>query len=115
MGAELHEIGRWQESASILLEGINRLNDTDVQMLLADNYLKMENYRDAEDSFLLASQMCPNRFLPLYNLVKLYEQTGRQTEALRLAAEIVRKPVKVPSYTIEKIKKDMSEYISSVR
>lgn len=114
-GAELHEIGRWQESASILLEGINRLNDTDVQMLLADNYLKMENYRDAEDSFLLASQMCPNRFLPLYNLVKLYEQTGRQTEALRLAAEIVRKPVKVPSYTIEKIKKDMSEYISSVR
>lgn len=114
-GAELHELGHWQESIVILKEGINRLNDTDVQLLLADNYLNRKDYQQAEKCLLLASQMCPNRFLPLYKLVNLYIQTGRQSEASGLAAEIVRKPVKVPSYTIKKIKKDMAEYISAVR
>lgn len=38
--------------------------------------------------------MCPNRFMPLYRLVKLYGQTGRDAEGRQLAGEIIVKPVK---------------------
>ena len=106
-GAELHEIGHWEESVEILKECSRNLNDTDVQMLLADNYLQQEDFIRAEQHYWRAARMCPNRFLPLYQLVKLYERTGRKKEALDLVRLIVGKPVKVPSYTIKKIKEEM--------
>lgn len=110
-GAELHEIGYWEESIILLKECSRNLNDTDVQMLLADNYLQQEDFIRAEQHYWRAARMCPNRFLPLYQLVKLYERTGRNKEALDLVRLIVRKPVKVPSYTIKKIKEEMREIL----
>lgn len=110
-GAELHEAGQWSESIRILEECSGGMNDTDVQMLLADNYSQMKEFRKAEHHYLLTSRMCPNRFLPLYHLVKLYDQTGRQDEARRLALQIIDKPIKVPSYTVDKIKREMEEYL----
>lgn len=113
-GAELHEAERWRESTDILNECIRGLNDTDVQMLLADNYYHLGKFTEAERHYLQAARMCPNRFLPLYRLVLLYEQTGQQNEAFRLARQIVNKPVKIPSYTIDKIKREMKEYIDGI-
>jgi hypothetical protein len=39
--------------------------------------------------------MCPNRFMPLYQLVLLYNETGRNEEALALARLIIGKGVKM--------------------
>lgn len=111
-GAELHEIGRWNESANLLEECVKGLNDTDVQMLLADNYLHLQDFGRAEQHYWQAARMCPNRFLPLYELVKLYRQTGQEEEVLNLASKIIDKPVKVPSYTIDKIKQEMRRFLS---
>lgn len=112
-GAELHERQRWQESITKLDECAKQLNDIDVQILLSDNYMNLKNYTQAEECLLLASQMCPNRFLPLYNLMKLYDQTNRCEEAYHLATEIIKKQVKISSYTIENIKKEMEEYVKN--
>lgn len=110
-GAELHEAGRWSESIRILEECSRGMNDTDVQMLLADNYSRLKEFGKAEQHYLLIGRMCPNRFLPFYHLVKLYDQTGRQDEARRLALQIIDKPVKVPSYTVDMIKREMEEFL----
>ena len=73
------------------------------------------NYRsndaEAEKHFRQAAAMCPVRFVPLYRLVKLLEKTGRHEEALRLAEELSEKPVKVSSYIVEKIKREMNDFL----
>ena len=58
---------------------------------------------------MLASRMCPNRFIPLYELVNIYDSTNQQDRALKLATEIVNKPVKIPSATISSIKMKMKK------
>lgn len=110
-GAELHEIGCWNKSAEILEECSRGMNDTDVQMLLADNYFQLEKFDEAEEHYQRAASMCPNRFLPLYCLVNLYRRTERDTKARRLAWQILEKPVKVDSYALGKIRKEMQEYV----
>ena len=55
--------------------------------------------------------MCPNRFMPLDRLVKLYGQTGRDAEARQLAGEIIVKPVKVPSFRVDRMKREMEKYL----
>ena len=89
------------------------LNDYDIQMLKADNYKNMNDYHLAEKCYLLASQMCPNRFIPLYELVNIYDSTGRSDKALKLAKIIVNKPVKIPSGVIAAIKMKMEERIKN--
>ena len=87
------------------------MNDMDVQMLLADNYSRLGEYDRAERHYRRAARMCPNRFMPLYRLVKLYGQTGRDAEARQLAGEIIVKPVKVPSFRVDRMKREMEKYL----
>jgi len=51
--------------------------------------------------------MCPVRFMPLYKLVKLYDDANRRDEVFVLARKIIDKDVKVPSPTITTIKQEM--------
>ena len=110
-GAELHYAGRWSESLSIMEECAEGLDDTDVQMLLGDACERIGNDAGAERHFRQAASMCPVRFVPPYRLVKLYERTGRHEKAACLAAELAGKPVKVPSYMVAKIKREMRDFI----
>ncbi len=89
------------------------LNDYDVQMLKADNYKKQHDFYKAEDCYLLASQMCPNRFIPLFGLVSIYDSINRPDMALKIAIEIINKPVKVSSSTISVIKMRMKEKVEN--
>ena len=110
-GAELHVAELWTASLRILTECARCLNDTDVQILLADNYGRLGEYDRAERHYRRAARMCPNRFMPLYRLVKLYRQTGREAEARQLAGDIIAKSVKVPSFRVDRMKREMEEYL----
>jgi hypothetical protein len=57
--------------------------------------------------------MCPNRFMPLYQLVLLYKETNRNEEALKLAQQILDKEVKIPSATVNAIKNEMRQLIEN--
>ena len=67
---------------------------------------------EAEEHFRLASDMCPNRFMPLYRLVLLLDRQGRLVEAKELAVVIVSKQVKIPSIVVERIKSEMKKYLT---
>lgn len=112
--ATLNEMQRYRESADVLGECLHYMNDADVQLLLADNYMNQEEYGLAEKCLLLAVNMCPNRFLPLYRLVDIYDRTGRREEASCIARIIINKKAKIPSYAVEKMKKGMAEYLSKM-
>lgn len=79
----LNAINEWKSSVWILQECMVHLNDADVQLLLADNYLKTNHYFEAGKSLLLASEMCPDRFIPLYSLMLLYVEMN-ELEKLKI-------------------------------
>ncbi|MDR2286783.1 MAG: hypothetical protein LBE04_04815 [Prevotellaceae bacterium] len=66
--------------------------------VLADNYIESGISDEAEKHFNLVASMCPNRFMPLYQLVLLYKETNRNDEALKLAQQILDKEVKNPFF-----------------
>jgi O-antigen ligase len=109
--AELHEVKEYGKSLSVFDVCVKYYNDMDVQMLLADNYKELGMYVKAEQHFKLAASMCPNRFMPLYQLALLYKETNRNDEALNLAQHIVDKEIKIPSSTVNAIKNKMRQLL----
>ncbi len=110
-GAELHARELWRAAAVQLEICAKQLNDTDVQLLLAECYAESGDKRRAEVCFILASQMCPNLFVPEYQLVELYRSMGREREAMEIAHKLLQKPVKVQTYVAKKIQREMQEYL----
>jgi tetratricopeptide (TPR) repeat protein len=105
--AELHEAKEYERSIAVFERCARYYNDMDVQMLLADNYKETGKLPEAEQHLKMAVAMCPARFMPLYELVKLYGDAGRRDEALASAKKIIDKDVKVSSSTVSAIKKEM--------
>lgn len=96
-GAELFQVARYEQSLSLVRQCSQGLNDVDVQMLLAMNYAALNRVDSAQHSYILASQMCPNRFAPLIGLMRLYAASNRMDEAKEMARTVLSKEIKVPS------------------
>ena len=105
--AELNYIGEYTRSQQILDECMLKMNDYDTHLLAASNHEHMDNHGLAELHLRKASAMCPVRFVPLYQLTKLYGKMGRSEEQRQLAQQIMDKEVKVPSQRITEIKDEM--------
>jgi len=78
-------------------------------------YQRERAFDAAERAFVLAGNMNPGRFVPKYHLFLLYKEEGAWGKCLRLKQEVDRMPVKVPSVTIDNIKKDMQSTVDSFR
>ena len=111
--AELHEAKDYEKSIAVFKRCTQHFNDMDVQMLLADNYKELGKYAEAKQHLKTAAAMCPSRFMPLYELVKLYEAGNCKDEALALAQKILDKDVKIPSSTVTAIKNEMRQLIEA--
>lgn len=105
--AILYKIGRCNESLKVLLFCEKYYNDYEVQMLIAGNYYLIKRMNLAEEKYIKASNMCPNRFLPLYKLVSVYDKMNREKDASNMIDRILNKKVKIPSITIDSIKMKM--------
>ena len=111
--AELCEAGEYERSIAVFTQCLSYHNDMDVQMLLAYNNKEQGRYREAERHLLTAAAMCPVRFMPLYELAKLYDDAGRKDETLAMAKKIIDKDVKIPSLAITGIKNEMRQFIEA--
>lgn len=109
--AELNVAEHYDESLQIALECNDLWADYDLQMLMADNCLKLQQYDEAESYFKKAGVMCPVKFMPLYQLAELYMETEQTDEARSLAQKIAEKEVKIPSPVISSIKIKMRNFV----
>lgn len=109
--SELNFINRNTESNRLFVEASHFMNDIDLQLQMADNYQKMKQYKEAEKCFLLAHQMIPNRFIPLYRLALLYKEEGKIQDARKISELIIKKQVKVESFDIVTIKAEMRDLL----
>jgi tetratricopeptide (TPR) repeat protein len=105
--AELHKAKEFEKSIAVFERCTRYHNDIDVQLFLVANYRALEKYVEVEQHLKIAAAMCPARFMPLYELAKLYDDTNRKDETFALAKKIIDKDVKVPSHTINAIKQEM--------
>jgi len=109
--SELHHAGQYTQSVRVARACAQGLNDLDVQMLLAMNYMALGQRDSARASFVLASQMCPNRLAPLVGLMRLYDQAGNQAEAEAMAQTILRKPIKIRSVPVLILQEEARAYL----
>jgi hypothetical protein len=109
--AELNYIGRYNDSNIILLDCRKKINDYDIQILMADNYQKSGQNDVAISHLERASFMIPCRFWPLYKNFEIYKMTNRIDKAIECAKTIVNKEVKISSYTVTQIRADAAEFL----
>lgn len=110
--AELNFAKHYEESLLIASECKVFWADYDLQLLMADNYLQLKNYTQAERYYLKAAAMCPAKFMPLYKLFQLYKITDKKAHTHRIAITITNKPVKVMSPTVSRIKNEVKQELS---
>ena len=110
--AELNVVEHYEESQQIAFECNSLWADYDLQMLMADNCLQLQQYSAIETYLKKAAAMCPVKFMPLYQLSELYQETGRKEEARVLAQKILDKKVKIHSPVINSIKIKMRNLLN---
>lgn len=110
-GATLNYLGLYGESAKVLTRCGKVYNSYDLQMLLADNYYAEGMLDAALVHSVRAAGMCPGRFRPLYMQMVIYDLKRQSDSALRVAAELSVKPVKVPSAAVEEIRSRANDYL----
>jgi O-antigen ligase len=109
--AELNVSGHYDKSLQVGKACEQLWADYDLQMLMADNHLQLQQYDEAEQYCRKAAAMCPVKFMPLYQLAKLYDATGSKSRALELAKIILSKRIKIQSPTIAAIQGEMRRWI----
>lgn len=110
-GAVLNEVGDYKKSNDIMILCESYFNDYDVQMIIADNYYHMSEWNKAEKCYITAQNMVPNRFLPLYKLMLLYEAIENKPKAIEVAIAIINKKVKVSSEIVTMIKNEAKDIV----
>ena len=73
----------------------------ELEILLANSYMFVGKLDKAETHYIQACNMCPNRFIPLYKLFKIYKQFSDQEQMLKIGKVILNKKIKVPSQKID--------------
>lgn len=111
--AELNFVKKYSESNNIAKKYIEKLNDYDVQLLLANNYFNLQKYDEAIKKYKTASYMVPSRFVPLGNIMNLYLLKSDTIKAVRVAEEILSKKIKIPSSDIYKIRQEAENLLSN--
>ncbi len=110
--AELNLAGKISQSKAVLERCTKWLNDADTELMAGDNEIKLGNYALAEKHLKRSAEMIPSRFMPLYGLLLLYEETGREQEAIEMARRILRMDVKIPSVEVAEIKAEARNVLS---
>lgn len=110
-GALLFRLNKYPESLNELKECEKFYNDYDVQLLIADNYNKLNMSELAEKHYFMAHNMVPNRFIPLSKLFHLYIENNNYVEATKIARIITNKEIKIQSMTISQIVDEAESYL----
>lgn len=104
-GSELAALGQYGHALKILQRATRYGNSVELHLQIGNVYQALGQLKDAERSLLRASAMNPKLFLPLSKLMLFYKENRQYEKCREIAKQIIHKPVKIPSETIENIKK----------
>lgn len=104
---------QYEESNRIFEEYLDIGCDPEAYNYMGNNLKALGQYVDAEQVYIRAASITPNRHYPEYLLMKLYRDTGREKEAVDKARHIMAKPVKVNSQVIALIRQEAVKILTT--
>lgn len=93
-----------KKAAEATVKLINVRPNNDYYTRLGYIYALSNNAEEAEEAYLMAINMVPNRFINRYKLYNFYKNTGQKKKAISLGKEILNIPVKIQSIFVDQIK-----------
>lgn len=95
----LHNLGMDVESKQIISD--IKVIDYETSILSGQINMSLNCYEEALKDFLLAYDMCPNRFLPLFEIYRIYEHTDNQEGQIAYRNLIRNKQIKIKSPEVD--------------
>ena len=93
----------YEKSLSYAIEANNIINNYDTQLLLADCHKMLNDCDKSIQHYTIAASMCPNRFIPLYEIFNAYKENNNRIKKDSIANAILSKKIKVNSPIIDNI------------
>jgi len=103
----LNKAGEYAESNWVLEQAIKISCDPMLYNIIGKNFQALKQYKLAEQNFLQASRIVPNRIYPYYLLANLYTESGNTQQLLLMAQKVLEKEPKVQSTAIEEMREKM--------
>lgn len=113
-GYALHKCKRYQESNKILKDGAKISSDPMFYNIIGKNLEAMGLYEDAEQAYMHAHYMVPQRLYPLTLLMRMNIRLGNDNEALRYGKMILDKPVNERHRTMLRLQSDARHCVDSL-
>jgi tetratricopeptide (TPR) repeat protein len=110
-GKALSVANQHTKAIEVLCRGKDYHVNTILYTALGDSYKAAGLFHEAEKAYLQAALMVPGKFYPLYLLAKLYNDSGQNEKAVRLANLLIKKEVKINSTAIEEIRAEMRKIL----
>lgn len=95
----LLSIGKATKARS-LMEGLTICN-YETTILQGNIFFALSDYESAEQAYLLAEKMCPNRFLPLYQRFLIAQTQNNEDKMANIKKQLLKKPIKINSPEIK--------------
>jgi O-antigen ligase len=113
-GQSLSKSNQPEAGNRIFTQGLKFSSDPMFYNCMGNNYKAMGMYEQAEQAYLKAENIVPNRHYPLYLLAKLYFETGNTLKAKETAEELLNKPVKIQTTAIEEMQNEIKTLLSTL-
>lgn len=108
---ELSVDKQYSKSLQIAEECSQYWADYDLNMVKAYNFKELGRYSEAIKCFLEAEAMCPKRFEPIYDVMRIYWGLHQISNAEKYAKQIIDKPVKVYSTDVTNMKDEAKKIL----
>lgn len=109
----LSHLGRYEESNAVFREYLDLGCNPEAYNYMGNNHKAMGRHDEAEQAYTRSCLVTPNRHYPEYLLMKLYHETGRESEAIEKARLLRDKPVKVNSPVIKLIRDEAAKIVEA--
>lgn len=100
-----------QHKEAIRIIEKSKCHDYETELLKGYLYHEDKRYERAITHYKIASEMCPNRFKPLYGIFQSYDETESCKDKRQIAQIILNKKIKVHSPEIDWMKQDVKQFL----
>ena len=112
-GRTMYKLERYNESNAILKEGILVSPDPMFYNIIGHNYKALGEFAMAENAYIKAFKILPNRLYPLYLLMNLYIETNQKEKVDKIARRIIIFEPKIKSKATNDMKQKAIDYINN--
>lgn len=113
-GYALHKCKRYQESNEILKEGAKISSDPMFYNIIGKNLEALGLYEEAEEAYIHAHYMVPQRLYPLMLLMRMHIRLGNNNEAQRYGRIMLDKPINERHRTMLRLQSDARHCVDSL-